>query len=70
MSEGQCSCAKLERLEGASVPAYICAYLEQSGHATPEEMSRYRCRICGEGWEKRWPEKGSDGKRPSLIRNK
>ncbi|HUQ33070.1 MAG TPA: hypothetical protein VM095_13195 [Pyrinomonadaceae bacterium] len=70
MSERKCSCASLERLEGASVPAYICAYLEQAGRETPEETNRYRCRVCGQVWEKRYPENRSEGKRPSLVRQR
>jgi hypothetical protein len=62
MAETKCSCTKLDRLEGASVPAYICTYL------STEEENHYRCRICGQKWEKRFPESKSEGKRPSLIR--
>jgi hypothetical protein len=62
MSERKCSCASFERLEGASVPAYIAAFLEQ------EEKDRYRCRVCGREWEKRAPEK--EGTRPSLVKFK
>jgi hypothetical protein len=68
MSERKCSCETLQRLEGASVPAYICAYLDEAAGATPEEKNRYRCRVCGRAWEKRWPENKSEGKRPSLVR--
>jgi hypothetical protein len=68
MSEGKCSCERLLRLEGASVHAYICAYLEQPGSATSEEKTLYRCRVCGRAWEKRWPESKREGTRPALIR--
>jgi NAD dependent epimerase/dehydratase family enzyme len=68
MSQPNCSCASFERLEGASVTAYIKAFLEQTGHATPEAKNRYRCRVCGREWEKRAPEIKSEGTRPSLIR--
>ncbi|HEX8888597.1 MAG TPA: hypothetical protein VF779_05450 [Pyrinomonadaceae bacterium] len=62
MTEAKCSCSRLERLEGASVNAYICSYL------LSEEKNRFRCRICGREWEKHYPESKSEGKRPSLIR--
>jgi hypothetical protein len=68
MSQPNCSCASFEKLEGASVAAYIKAFLEQKGSATPEEKNRYRCRVCGREWEKRAPEIRSEGTRPSLIR--
>jgi hypothetical protein len=68
MSEQKCSCASIKRLEGASVPAYICAYLEEVGQASPQKKNRYRCRVCGQEWEKRFPETKSEGRRPSLVR--
>ena len=68
MNQTKCSCEQFERLEGASVPAYISAFLEQTGGATPEQKNRYRCRICGREWEKRGPEIKSEGTRPSLVR--
>jgi hypothetical protein len=68
MEQRKCSCAQFDRLEGASVPAYISAFLEQTGRATPEEKNRYRCRICGREWEKRTPEVKGEGTRPSLFR--
>ena len=67
MSQPKCSCASLERLEGASVPAYIRTYLDQMGYAG-EEKKLYRCRVCGYEWEKRSPHTKSEGTRPSLIR--
>lgn len=70
MSQTKCSCETLERLEGASVPAYIAAYLDEVGRATPVEKNRYRCRVCGREWEKHTPEDKGEGKRPSLIRQK
>jgi hypothetical protein len=70
MSQTKCACETLERLEGASVPAYIAAYLEQVGRATTEEKSLYHCRVCGREWEKRAPDNKSEGTRPSLIRQK
>jgi hypothetical protein len=63
MEEAKCPCATLQRLEGASVPAYIAAYLEPAGGA--EEKNRFCCRVCGREWERR-----IEGKRPSLIRQK
>jgi hypothetical protein len=68
MSQMKCSCETLERLEGASVPAYIAAYLEQVGRAIPEEKNRYRCRVCGREWEKCTPDNKSEGTRPSLVK--
>jgi hypothetical protein len=70
MSQPKCSCESFERLEGASVNAYINAFLEQADHdaATPASKNRYRCRVCGREWEKRAPDVKSAGTRPSLIR--
>jgi hypothetical protein len=62
MSQSKCSCAKFERLEGASVTAYTSAFLEQT------EKNNYRCRVCGRLWEKRAPEVKREGGRPSLVR--
>jgi hypothetical protein len=50
-------------LEGASVTAYISAFLEQA------EKNHYRCRVCGMPWEKRVPEDKREGGRPSLVRS-
>jgi hypothetical protein len=68
MTEQKCSCARLERLEGASVAAYTCTYLEQINPQTSEDRNRYRCRICGSEWEKSWPESKREGTRPSLVK--
>lgn len=68
MSQAKCSCENLKRLEGASVPAYIAAYLEQVKGTTQEEQSRFRCRVCGREWEKHAPEDKSEAKRASLVR--
>lgn len=68
MEQPRCSCAQFDRLEGASVHAYISAFLEQQGRAATEEKHRYRCRVCGREWEKRAPEIKSEGTRPSLVR--
>ncbi|HYY58287.1 MAG TPA: hypothetical protein VE842_13215 [Pyrinomonadaceae bacterium] len=67
MSRAKCSCESLERLEGASVPAYIKAFLEQAGRDR-DEKKLYRCRVCGREWEKRSPQSKSEGARPSLVR--
>ena len=68
MSQPKCSCESFERLEGASVNAYIKAFLDQVERETPEEKNLYRCRVCGREWEKRAPEIKDEGTRPSLIR--
>ncbi|HEY0404578.1 MAG TPA: hypothetical protein VGC89_02555 [Pyrinomonadaceae bacterium] len=68
MEQPKCSCAQFERLEGASVNAYIKAFLEQPEGATTEAKHLYRCRVCGSEWEKRAPESDSAGTRPSLVR--
>jgi hypothetical protein len=68
MSQAKCPCETLSRLEGASVPAYISAYLEPVRPATSEKKSLYRCRVCGRTWEKQTPLGENEGKRPSLIR--
>jgi hypothetical protein len=49
------------------VPAYIKAFLDQSGSEAGQE-NLYRCRVCGREWEKRAPEIRSEGTRPSLVR--
>ena len=59
MTAGKCPCETLERLEGASVQAYISSFLER-------EAERYRCKVCGRVWERRPPQ--GPGKRPSLVR--
>jgi hypothetical protein len=70
MSQPACSCELFEKLEGASVNAYINTFLDRVGSATPEEKNLYRCRVCGREWEKRAPESKSEGTRPSLVRQK
>ncbi|HEV2913857.1 MAG TPA: hypothetical protein VGX92_11315 [Pyrinomonadaceae bacterium] len=67
MSQPKCSCESFERLEGASVPAYIKAFLDQAGRSV-DERNLYRCRACGRKWEKRPPQTKTGGGRPSLIR--
>jgi hypothetical protein len=64
----KCSCEKFERLEGASVNAYVAAFLEETGPAEPDRKNRFRCRVCGRLWEKRAPEAGQGGTCPSLVR--
>jgi hypothetical protein len=63
MSEQKCSCEKFDRLEGASVPAYAAAFLDDLGRTDPGQKNRLRCRVCGREWERRAPE--GAGKRPS-----
>ena len=67
MASQKCSCEKFERLEGASVPAYAAAFLEDLGRADAARKNRYRCRVCGREWERRAPSEGG-GARPSLVR--
>ncbi|HKP72556.1 MAG TPA: hypothetical protein VJT82_06435 [Pyrinomonadaceae bacterium] len=67
MSEKRCSCASFEKLEGASVPAYIAAFLDDMGRADPAKKNLYRCRVCGSDWERRAPEVRGEG-RPSLVK--
>jgi hypothetical protein len=68
MSQPNCSCAAFARLEGASVPAYINAFLDDLGRTDPAQKNRYRCRVCGRRWEKRAPATDSAGTRPTLVR--
>ena len=68
MEQPQCSCAKFDHLGGASVPAYIRAFLDQAGGPSPSEKTRYRCRVCGREWEKHAPEVKGEGTRASLVR--
>jgi hypothetical protein len=65
---GNCSCAKFERLEGASVPAYVAAFLEDLGRLDPSRKNRFRCRVCGREWEKRAPLDKGQSTRPTLVR--
>lgn len=68
MTAGKCPCETLERLEGASVQAYISSFLKSTEEAGRAEGSRFKCKVCGREWEKRAPE--GQGKRPSLVRLK
>jgi len=68
MTAPKCSCEKFERLEGASVNAYVAAFLEDLGRADPEKRNLFRCRACGRTWEKRAPEEKAGSTRPSLVR--
>ena len=69
MPEPGCSCASFERLEGASVPAYVAAFLEDLGRTDPSLKNRYRCRVCAREWEKLDPAAGAGRTgRPSLVR--
>jgi hypothetical protein len=63
MSETRCSCDRFEKLEGATVPAYISAFLATQG----QTQDRFRCRWCNQVWE-RHQDQGN--KRPSLVRVK
>jgi hypothetical protein len=53
-------------LEGASVPAYINAFLELKDRRDPEQKHLYRCRVCGRTWARRAPD--DEHARPSLVR--
>jgi hypothetical protein len=66
MGQPKCSCSSFERLEGASVPAYTKAFLEQENDPGASNRNRFRCRVCGRLWEKRKPE--HEGLRPLLVR--
>ncbi len=68
MSQPKCSCAAFDRLEGASVPAYINVFLDDLGRAEPAEKNHFRCRVCGRKWEKQAPCADTKGTRPALIR--
>lgn len=68
MVEKRCSCNSFEKLEGASVPAYIAAFLDDQGRGDEAQKNLYRCRVCGREWERRVPEGKSEGTRPSLVR--
>ncbi len=66
MSDDLCSCAKLERLAGASVPAYTKAFLDEIEKDEKTGTKRFRCRVCGRMWEKQAGE--VEGTRPTLVR--
>jgi hypothetical protein len=66
MSRPKCSCESFERLEGASVQAYIKAFLEQADDSETSPRNRFRCRVCERLWEKRAP--AHEGTRPTLVR--
>jgi hypothetical protein len=64
----KCSCEQFEKLAGASVPAYTASFLnreEDSGHPA---KSIFRCRVCGQRWQRHTPHDDEDGKRDSLIK--
>jgi hypothetical protein len=67
MSETRCSCDRYERLEGATVPAYISAFLAANDAAGTAKAESYRCRWCDQEWQRHLDH---DNKRPSLIRIK
>lgn len=69
MEQPKCSCERFEKLEGASVPAYIKTFLEETDSSrTPARKNHYRCRVCGRLWEKRAPGAEGEGKRATLVR--
>ncbi|OLE52171.1 MAG: hypothetical protein AUG51_19650 [Acidobacteria bacterium 13_1_20CM_3_53_8] len=68
MSQPTCACTSFERLEGASVNAYIASFLKRKAGA--EEKNLFKCRICGREWERLEAESQSEGKRASLVRVK
>jgi hypothetical protein len=63
MSETRCSCDRFEKLEGATVPAYVSAFLKPSDQS--QNADRYRCLWCNCEWEKHSEENST---RPSLVR--
>lgn len=67
MSETQCSCYRYERLEGATVPAYISAFLAANDSSETATAANYRCRWCNQEWQRHLDQ---DSRRPSLIRIK
>lgn len=68
MEQPKCSCTQFNRLEGASVPAYINAFLDKAGDSNSSDKNLYRCRICGREWKRRAPEVKSESTRASLVR--
>ncbi len=68
MNAPNCSCEKFEKFEGASVSAYVAAFLDESKQHLPSAHKHYRCRVCGREWEKRPPDMKDAGTRPSLVR--
>jgi len=66
VSQPKCSCAAFERLEGASVPAYINAFLEPADRRDQTQKNRFLCRVCGRIWERHAPD--DQHARPSLVR--
>lgn len=67
MSRPNCSCSSFDRLEGASVPAYIKAFLEEAGETVAKPGKRvFRCRACGSLWERRAPDQ--QRARASIVR--
>jgi len=65
MSMNTCACDRLERLEGAAVPAYISQFLERTGVDEQQHRTHYVCRSCGRAWTRI---EGEDHRKPSLIR--
>ncbi len=68
MKEAGCSCATFGKLAGASVSAYVAAFLEELKNPASAAIKRYRCRVCGCLWEKQAPESKSVSTRPTLVR--
>ena len=64
MADEKCACKQFERMEGASVPAYVSAFLDPASSID----RHYRCRVCGQEWEERSPGSANDGKRAHLMR--
>jgi hypothetical protein len=63
MTEIECLCAKLDRLEGSAVQIYITLFLDEAGADEPAGKIYYVCKICGSPWTQEM----IDGK-PFLMR--
>jgi len=55
MSRPKCSCKSFEKFAGASVLAYISAFLGEQKREFPKGVKRYQCRECAREGEKRLP---------------
>ncbi|HEY3024530.1 MAG TPA: hypothetical protein VGJ55_00095 [Pyrinomonadaceae bacterium] len=64
LKQSDCACASFDKLEGASVTAYIASFLESE--KSSDQPNRYRCRVCRRSWEKVAADR--EGGRASLVR--
>ena len=50
MTEIECMCAKIDRLEGSAAQIYVTLYLEETGVDEKSGRTYYVCKFCGRPW--------------------